>query len=143
MPFHLPASTPTNLIFSSHLRAGFRLHTLIRASGPVLLAARIRPSHTLGRGDQRGNGLASPDPAGSNLYVFFDPASQWYAVSMTMAAGWLRAGGGVSYNAFAQSPDSIRLQLKRFGLDKEDRETMDHRLLHGHSRPEIEREASD
>ncbi len=65
---------------------------------------------------------ANPVPAGSNLTVFFDPASQWYAVSMTIAAGWLRAGAGVSYNAFAQSPDSVRLQLKRLGLDTEDLE---------------------
>ncbi len=64
----------------------------------------------------------SPVAAGSNLYVFFDPASQWYTVSMTITAGWLKARGVVSYNAFAQSPDSVRLQLQRLGLNTEDLE---------------------
>ncbi len=49
--------------------------------------------------------------------VEYDPASQWYNASLTMAAGWLKSGGVVDYNATAQSVASIRLKLKRFGLD--------------------------
>jgi len=56
-------------------------------------------------------------PAGSALMVEFDPASQWYAVSMTMAAGWIKTGGAVTYSVNAQPPDSVRMQLRRLGLD--------------------------
>jgi len=59
----------------------------------------------------------SPVPLGSNLLVEFDPASQWYNSCLTMAAGWAKQGGDVGYNGFVQSPDSIRLQLSRLGLD--------------------------
>jgi len=51
--------------------------------------------------------------------VEFDPASQWYAASMTITAGWLKAGGAVTYNVNAQPPDSIRMQLRRLGVDVE------------------------
>ncbi len=66
-----------------------------------------------------------PIPAGSNLLVEFDPASQWYNASLTIAAGWLRTGGRVLYNAAAQRPDKIRSQLKRQGLDPESLESED------------------
>lgn len=56
-------------------------------------------------------------PAGSALLVEFDAASQWYNASITIAAGWLKTGGRVSYNVESQPPDNIRRQLKRLGLD--------------------------
>ncbi len=49
--------------------------------------------------------------------VEFDPSSQWYNASLTIAAGWLESGGKVSYNAFAESPDYVRSQLVRLGVD--------------------------
>ncbi len=49
----------------------------------------------------------------------FDPASQWYAASVTIAAGWLMTGGTVTYNVYAQPPSNIRQQLARFGLNTE------------------------
>lgn len=67
-----------------------------------------------------------PIPPGSEILVWYDPASQWYNTSLTVAAGWIKSGGVISYNAYDHSPESIRLQLKRLGLDvdgseKEDR----------------------
>jgi len=56
-------------------------------------------------------------PPGSNILIEYDPASQWYNASITMAAGWLRTGGRVAYNAAAQSPDKIRSQLRSHGID--------------------------
>jgi len=56
-------------------------------------------------------------PPGSNILVEYDPASQWYNASITMAAGWLSTGGRVVYNAAAQSPDKVRSQLRSHGLD--------------------------
>lgn len=60
-----------------------------------------------------------PVPAGSNLLVEFDPASQWYNASLTIAAGWIKSGGMVSYSSTTQFPDSIRLKLSRLGLNAE------------------------
>ncbi len=64
-------------------------------------------------------------PAGSNLLVEYDPASQWYNASTTVAAGWLRTGGKVSYSTLAQAPDTIRSRLNRLGLDAKDFESSD------------------
>jgi len=61
--------------------------------------------------------VTDPVPAGSALAVEFDPSSQWYAASMTIAAGWLKAGGAVTYSVNAQPPESIRTQLRRLGVD--------------------------
>jgi len=61
-------------------------------------------------------------PPGTNILVEFDPDSQWYNASVTIAAGWMKTGGGVSYNVFAQPPDSIRAQFKRLGLNSEELE---------------------
>jgi KaiC/GvpD/RAD55 family RecA-like ATPase len=58
-------------------------------------------------------------PPGSNILVEFDPASQWYNASITIAAGWVKSGGAVSYNTFDQPPENVRSQLKRLGLDAE------------------------
>ncbi len=64
-----------------------------------------------------------PLSAGSTLLAEFDPTSQWYAASLTMAAGWLKTGGRVSYHVTAQQPDNIRSQLRRLGLNTEELET--------------------
>jgi len=58
-------------------------------------------------------------PEGSVLMVEFDPASQWYATSMTISAGWIKTGGAVTYSVNAQPPETVRLQLRRLGLDVE------------------------
>ncbi len=60
----------------------------------------------------------APIPAGA-LLVEYDPASQWYNASVTIAAGWLRTGGRVYYNVVAQPPGDIRSRLNRLGLDTE------------------------
>ena len=56
-------------------------------------------------------------PPGSRLLVEYDPASEWLNASLSIAAGWLRSGGRVSYNAASQPPMSVRSQLKRLGID--------------------------
>ena len=56
-------------------------------------------------------------PAGSNIVVEYEPSSQWYAASITIAAGWLKQGGSLTYSAWAQSPANIRTTLKRLGID--------------------------
>ena len=60
-----------------------------------------------------------PVPAGFNILVEFDPTSQWYYSSITMAVGWLRAGGIVAYNTTLHPPAKIRSQFKLLGLDPE------------------------
>lgn len=64
-----------------------------------------------------------PVPAGSNILVEYDPASQWYNASVAIAAGWLKSGGYISYHVAAQPPMNIRLRLKKLGLDVEDLES--------------------
>ena len=49
----------------------------------------------------------------------YDPVSVWYDASVSIAAGWLKTGGRASYNVAAQSPEHIRLQLKRLALNVE------------------------
>lgn len=66
--------------------------------------------------------LADQLPAGFSLLVEFDPDSQWFSASITIAAGWLKTGGEVSYSAFAQPPDRIRSQLNGLGLNCEELE---------------------
>ena len=58
-----------------------------------------------------------PVPAGSNILVEFAGASQWYNASLSIAAGWLKSGGNVSFNTFAQPPDDIRRKLSRLGIN--------------------------
>ena len=58
-----------------------------------------------------------PIPAGSNILVEFDPTSQWYNASVTIATGWVKSGGVSSYNAYSHTPDDVRSQLRRLGLD--------------------------
>ncbi len=71
--------------------------------------------------------LTEPLPAGSNLLVEYDAASQWYRTSLNIAREWLRAGGQVGYNVAAQFPNSLRSQLRKLGLNVEELET-DRRL---------------
>ena len=60
-----------------------------------------------------------PVPAGSNILVEFDPASQWYNASLTITAGWIRSGGVGNYNVFNHGPEDARSKLRRLGLDVE------------------------
>ena len=60
-----------------------------------------------------------PIPPGSNILVEFDPTSQWYNASLTIAAGWIRSGGVASYNVFDHAPEDARSHLKRLRLDVE------------------------
>ena len=66
------------------------------------------------------NLLSEPLPAGSNLLVEYDAASQWYRASLNITREWLRAGGEVGYNVAAQPPDSLRSQLRKLGLNVEE-----------------------
>jgi len=54
---------------------------------------------------------------GRQLLVEFDPASQWLAVAATIAAGYLRNGGRVSYGANLRSPEAVRQDLLALGVD--------------------------
>src|SRR3990170_7054440 len=67
--------------------------------------------------------LSEPLPAGSNLLVEYDAASQWYRVSLNIVRELLRAGGEVGYNVAAQFPDNLRSQLRKLGLNVEKLET--------------------
>jgi len=64
-----------------------------------------------------------PIPSGTNILVEFEPTSQWYNASITIAAGWLRTGGSISYNTYSQPPENVRNQLRRLGLKVEELET--------------------
>jgi KaiC/GvpD/RAD55 family RecA-like ATPase len=64
--------------------------------------------------------LTEPLPAGSNLLVEYDAASQWYRASLNIAGEWLRDGGEVGYNVAAQLPDNLRSQLRKLGLNVEE-----------------------
>lgn len=66
-----------------------------------------------------------PVPSGSSILVEFDPASQWHNTSVTIAAGWLRTGGSVSYVAMSRPPDDIRSQIRQLGLNFEELERTD------------------
>ena len=70
------------------------------------------------------NLLSEPLPAGSNLLVEYDAASQWYRASLNITREWLRAGGEVGYNVAAQPPDSLRSQLRKLGLNVEEFEAV-------------------
>lgn len=61
--------------------------------------------------------LAVPVPPGSNLLVEFDPSSQWYNASLTVAAGWLNTGGKLTYLLSSRLPENIRSGLTRLGVD--------------------------
>lgn len=67
----------------------------------------------------------APIPTASNLLVEFDPASQWYAASLSITAGWLSSGGMACYTVSSQPPDNIRSHLNRLGLNTEKLEADD------------------
>jgi KaiC/GvpD/RAD55 family RecA-like ATPase len=69
----------------------------------------------------------SPVHVGTILLVEFTGSSSslWYNAASTIAAGWLKQGGKVSYNALAQSPDDVRSALTRLGVDCETSEKED------------------
>ena len=67
----------------------------------------------------------NPIPPGTNILVEFDPVSQWYNASVTIAAGWIRTGGVTAYNVHTRPPEKIREQFKRLGLDVETLESTD------------------
>lgn len=54
---------------------------------------------------------------GTLFLVEFDPESQWLAVAATITAGYLRAGGRVSYTALLRSPETVRENLLALGVD--------------------------
>lgn len=60
-----------------------------------------------------------PIAPGSFLLVEYTGASQWYNASFSIAAGWLKTEGTVSYNSFAHSPGDIRARLNRLGVNSE------------------------
>jgi KaiC/GvpD/RAD55 family RecA-like ATPase len=59
------------------------------------------------------------------LLVEFTGASQWYNAALTVASGWLKSGGKVSYNATVQSPDDVRAGFRRLGVNCEEYEKED------------------
>src|SRR3972149_7040710 len=61
--------------------------------------------------------LKAPLPPGASLLVEYDPTSIWYQASLSITAGWLKAGGVVSYHVATQPPENIRSQLAQLGLD--------------------------
>jgi len=65
---------------------------------------------------------SEPIEPGSQLVVEYDPASQWYNASLTIAAEWLKTGGTVRYCTFTQPCDVIRSKFIRFGLDVKEME---------------------
>ena len=69
--------------------------------------------------------LKAPLQPGKSILVEYDPTSAWYQASISIAAGWLRAGGVVTYNVTSQPPDNIRSQLKQLGLDVAQLESSD------------------
>lgn len=60
-----------------------------------------------------------PIPDGTILLIEFTGASQWYNASYSIADGWLKQGGKVTYDSYAQSPDDIRFGLNRLGSNAE------------------------
>lgn len=58
-----------------------------------------------------------PISPGSYIYVEFDPSSLWYNATYTIAAGWLKSGGRVSYNVITRPPDEVRTRLRQLGVD--------------------------
>ncbi len=59
------------------------------------------------------------------LLVEFDPASNWYAAALTIAAAWIRTGGRVFYPIIARPPDRIRTQLAKLGMNVQELEKSD------------------
>lgn len=60
---------------------------------------------------------SNPIPAGSNLLVAFDPTSQWVNAHVTIAAGWLKTEGRISYHISMEPRERIRTRLRRLSLE--------------------------
>jgi hypothetical protein len=58
-----------------------------------------------------------PIPTGSNLLVAFDPTSQWINAHVTIAAGWLKTEGRITYHISMEPRERIRTRLRRLGLE--------------------------
>ena len=52
-------------------------------------------------------------------------SSYWYNAASTIAAGWLKQGGKVSYSATIQWPNDVRSALTRLGVNCEESEKED------------------
>jgi KaiC/GvpD/RAD55 family RecA-like ATPase len=61
--------------------------------------------------------VQGPVPNGVNILVEYDPATRWIDASFTIAADWLKSGGLVSYNVSTQSPENVRSNLSRLGVN--------------------------
>ena len=85
----------------------------------------------------------SPVPSGSNVMIEFEPTSQWYNSSLTMAAGWSKQGGDVGYNGFAQPSDRVRTQLTALGLNLDELEKDDLLLILDWYTPTLGRKSKD
>ena len=85
----------------------------------------------------------SPVPSGSNVMIEFEPTSQWYNSSLTMAAGWSKQGGDVGYNGFAQPSDRVRTQLTALGLNLDELERDDLLLILDWYTPTLGRKSKD
>jgi KaiC/GvpD/RAD55 family RecA-like ATPase len=57
--------------------------------------------------------------------VEYTGASQWYNACLTIAAGWLKTGGRVSYSAYAWPSENVRSHLNLLGLKAEELEKED------------------
>lgn len=66
-----------------------------------------------------------PVPVGSNILVEYDHASQWYNASVTISAGWRKAGRCVSYSACAQPPEVTRTRLRALEIQTGEFEAKD------------------
>ena len=84
-----------------------------------------------------------PVPPGSNILVEFDAASQWYNSCLTIAAGWAKGGGDVGYNGFTKSPDDVRKQLIRLGVNVDELESTDRLRIYDWYTPTLGRKSKE
>jgi KaiC/GvpD/RAD55 family RecA-like ATPase len=75
--------------------------------------------------------------------IEFEPTSQWYNSSLTMAAGWAKQGGVVGYNGFVQPPERVRAQLIGLGLNVEELERNNRFWLYDWYSPTLGRRSKD
>ena len=73
----------------------------------------------------------------------FDPASQWYNSCIAIAAAWVKDGGDVGYNGFVQSPDTVRTQLTRLGLEVDGLERDDRLRIYDWYTPTLGRKSKE
>lgn len=99
----------------------------VSISNEFRLAPQNGSTHVLPRIPLIEDMTTAPIPAGTALLVEYDAASQWYNASLTIAAGWLKSGGKVSFGVATQPADNIREQLRKLGVNPVEFER-DHRL---------------